>query len=307
MKPAFSQGVRERVARLRSWNGVIAEAVEWHSEGQSRANLTSSQYRVGFVLEQSGGRCETRANHAVSGGYVHAGRPFLTLSQPDMPIWACSDDIRYSRSLALSFDIATVSERLAEDLYGRLDFSPRLNFEHARLCTLAEMLAAECRTPGPYSDLYGESLMTAVFVELVRLESPEKLNEPRTQGLAPRQLQLVLEYMETALADHIRLADLARMTGLSQSYFGRAFKASTGLPPYRWHLNARIRRAQQLLLDATSSIVQVAAATGFADQAHFTRAFFKATGATPAAWQRDRGRRSNAAATSDDAMKQSRA
>jgi transcriptional regulator GlxA family with amidase domain len=78
------------------------------------------------------------------------------------------------------------------------------------------------------------------------------------------------------------------MTGLSQSHFSRAFKESTGVPPYRWHLNARIKRAQELLLAGRLPIAQVAAATGFADQAHFTRVFVKVTGATPAAWQRDR-------------------
>lgn len=76
--------------------------------------------------------------------------------------------------------------------------------------------------------------------------------------------------------------------GLSQSHFSRAFKASTGMAPYRWQLDARIRRAQALLLDTRASLDEVAEATGFADAVHFGRTFRKLTGATPAAWRRDR-------------------
>ncbi|TMV72421.1 AraC family transcriptional regulator, partial [Thioclava sp. BHET1] len=41
-----------------------------------------------------------------------------------------------------------------------------------------------------------------------------------------------------------------------------------------------------LLRDAAQSVAAIADATGFADQAHLTRAFRQQTGATPAAWRR---------------------
>ena len=59
-------------------------------------------------------------------------------------------------------------------------------------------------------------------------------------------------------------------------------------PPYRWQLDARIRRAQALLIDTNASLDDVAEATGFADAVHFGRTFRKLTGATPAAWRHDR-------------------
>lgn len=60
------------------------------------------------------------------------------------------------------------------------------------------------------------------------------------------------------------------------------------MAPYRWQLDARIRRAQAQLIDTHASLDQVAEATGFADVVHFGRTFRKLTGATPAAWRRDR-------------------
>ena len=58
------------------------------------------------------------------------------------------------------------------------------------------------------------------------------------------------------------------------------------MPPYRWQLEARIRRAQQLLLEPNANIAEVASQTGFADQLHSPRAFRQLIGATPRAWQR---------------------
>jgi transcriptional regulator GlxA family with amidase domain len=43
-----------------------------------------------------------------------------------------------------------------------------------------------------------------------------------------------------------------------------------------------------LLIDTRASLDQVAETTGFADAVHFGRTFRKITGATPAAWRRDR-------------------
>lgn len=51
------------------------------------------------------------------------------------------------------------------------------------------------------------------------------------------------------------------------------------MAPYRWQLDARVRRAQALLIDTRASLDQVAEATGFADAVHFGRTFRKFTGA----------------------------
>jgi hypothetical protein len=85
------------------WSGVNAEAVEWRCANESTFNLTFSRYRLGFVLEQSGGYCETRVHPSARDGYRHHGRPFFNFSPPDMQVWACSDEIQYTRSISLTF------------------------------------------------------------------------------------------------------------------------------------------------------------------------------------------------------------
>jgi len=202
-------------------------------------------------------------------------------------VWACSDGVRYTRSLSLAFDRTELSHRLGKGIKGQPELTPRLNFPPGHLRVLAEMLAAECRVPGPFGDSYAEALIVAMLVEIARLDR-QVTSGKRAAKLAPRPLRLAMEHMEQRLGSRILLADLASMTGLSQWHFSRAFKASTGMAPYQWHLRARIRRAQQLLLDDELSVAEVAAAAGFADQAHFTRLFRRSIGVTPAMWRKAR-------------------
>jgi len=96
----------------------------------------------------------------------------------------------------------------------------------------------------------------------------------------------VTEFMRAHLAETLQLSELAAISGLSISHFSRAFKGSTGLPPHRWHLNMRIDRARKMLADASPSLADVAYATGFADQSHFTRLFSRIVGMSPGTWRR---------------------
>jgi transcriptional regulator GlxA family with amidase domain len=128
-----------------------------------------------------------------------------------------------------------------------------------------------------------------MLVEIARLHWNTGTGQPKVR-LKPWQLRRAIEIMEAQIDGRTRLSELARATGLSPAHFSRAFKASTGMPPYHWQLISRIARARQLLLESQLSIVEIAAATGFADQAHLTRTFHRLTGMTPANWQRERRR-----------------
>jgi AraC family transcriptional regulator len=95
-----------------------------------------------------------------------------------------------------------------------------------------------------------------------------------------------MDYLETHMMQDISLEEMAKLAELSQSQFARLFKSSPGMPPYKWSLDARIKRAQELLLLGKESISAIAIQTGFADQSHFTKTFRRATGVTPKEWQR---------------------
>jgi transcriptional regulator GlxA family with amidase domain len=202
-----------------------------------------------------------------------------------MELWGHSADARFVKDATLIFDLTVLRERLAIEFDATAITAPRLRFSDDRVWTLVRLLAEAVTDPDPSSQLYGDGLIAAIAARLFA-EPPEPGAD--VKGLAPSQLRRVVEYLDAHLPGRVDLARLAGLAGLSQSHFSRAFKASTGMAPYRWQLDARIRRAQALLIDTSASLDDVAEATGFADAVHFGRTFRKLTGATPAAWRYDR-------------------
>jgi AraC family transcriptional regulator len=53
------------------------------------------------------------------------------------------------------------------------------------------------------------------------------------------------------------------------------------MPPYKYVLQQRVDRAQQLLQDTQKSLSEIALDCGFANQSHLNRHFTKLTGISP--------------------------
>jgi len=102
--------------------------------------------------------------------------------------------------------------------------------------------------------------------------------QPSTTRSHP--LAKAVAYLNDHPADTIRLATLATLSGLSPWHFLRSFKLATGLTPHAFHIQAKIRRAQQQLHNGVPP-ARVAADLGFADQSHFIRHFRSYVGTTP--------------------------
>ena len=109
---------------------------------------------------------------------------------------------------------------------------------------------------------------------------------PKGRMLTPLQERRVTSRLLDDLSADTSLSELAALCGLSRSYFVRAFKQSTGMPPYRWLLMQRVRRAKALLRGTNMPIADIAVTCGFGDQSHLTRVFSKTFRISPAAWRR---------------------
>ena len=86
-----------------------------------------------------------------------------------------------------------------------------------------------------------------------------------------------------ALADDpaLGIADWADAMGLAPQSISRGFRLAYGISPKRYRLELRALQALRRLPGWRGSLAALAAETGFADQAHFTRAIVALTGQTP--------------------------
>ena len=154
-----------------------------------------------------------------------------------------------------------------------------------------EMLA-EMRQGQPLSRLRVDALGQDLAIRLLRAHSNlgglRDVQVAVRGGLATWQIKRACDAMDAQLDGGIGLDTLANLAGVSPTHFSRAFKRSTGVPPFAWLLQRRIERAKDLLADPKMPLAEVALAVGFAAQPQFTTAFRRVTGMTPGAWRRER-------------------
>jgi AraC-like DNA-binding protein len=81
------------------------------------------------------------------------------------------------------------------------------------------------------------------------------------------------------------LSSLAGEVGASRSALAQRFTGLVGQPPMRYLAAWRMHMAGRLLSDQDAKVSDVARRVGYESEAAFSRAFKRATGASPAAWR----------------------
>ncbi|AWB06469.1 AraC family transcriptional regulator (plasmid) [Azospirillum humicireducens] len=269
----------------RAWNGMIADIWTVACDRNAGGEYVSEAPRLVVVLDQLGdGALHVMDSPDRGKSHRASRRQPMSFVPAGLKVWSRTDSLRRLTHLDLHFDMSVLESRFSDGLDIREMDRPRLNFSDDRLLSLARLIAAECRPSGVLNDLYGESLMAALFIGLAQTQPAAD----RKRGqLPPRQLRRVIDFIEDHCSRPIRLQELADLTGLSPAHFCSAFKASTGVPPHKWQMRARVERAKALLTAADVTLAAAAAMAGFSDQAHLTRVFRQIVGSTPAAWLRD--------------------
>ena len=94
------------------------------------------------------------------------------------------------------------------------------------------------------------------------------------------KLERAADFIRQHCTDLLSLDDICAAAELSPSYLIRAFKQHYGMTPHAFLVNQRIQFARECLRRG-QLIADVALEAGFADQAHFQRAFKQHLAATP--------------------------
>ncbi len=270
--------------RRRYWNGITADLWDVECATYAGGYYVACDPRLFILLDHRGrGRPAVKKTPGEPGMLQDASHSPISYIPAEMDLWVDIRDVEYVRHLDIHFDADTVSRRLSEDLDPRRLKDPQLLFADSRMMALAELIAAEISSPAPLHDLYGDGLALALLIDVMKLAR----TEPRRRGtLAPWQLRRATEFIEQNCLRNIRLEELSNLTGLSQSHFSHSFKASTGLAPHDWQMNARLSRAKELLRAGDHPLTAIAAETGFSDHAHFSRVFRKHVGLAPSQWKK---------------------
>ncbi|AFL51020.1 transcriptional regulator GlxA family with amidase domain [Sinorhizobium fredii] len=94
-------------------------------------------------------------------------------------------------------------------------------------------------------------------------------------------LLAVVKLMERTVSAPLTMEALAASSGMSRRRLQRLFQQHLGTTPRSFYRQLRIERAQALLENSTLPVIDVAMASGFVSQSHFTKVYKAFTGCTP--------------------------
>ena len=127
-----------------------------------------------------------------------------------------------------------------------------------------------------------ESLGELVLRHGVSRDAEQSAVAPARSSAALRRVR---ELLDAEYARTVTIGELAREAGLSSFHLIRVFRASFGLPPYKYLEQVRIHQARRLIRHGYP-LTHVVHATGFSDQSHLTRYFKRIVGVTPGSYAR---------------------
>jgi AraC-like DNA-binding protein len=242
----------------------VRHSYPWHSH---------EEFSLGLV---TGGAIElhtrTQRGVAKAGSFVLVNAEEAHYGTPATPEgWRC-------RTIHLNHEIVrSIAEQLKTN---RRSFCPVFRgptFEDPDVAR--SLLEFHVLSESPNSALELQSRLISLIARLLIRHTDSSFTMPRvsSESSAVRRAQ---HFLDENLSDKVSLYRLALISELPQFRLLRAFQRELGMSPHAYQIQARIRTSHQMLRDGTA-LADIASSTGFADQAHLTRAFKAIMGVTP--------------------------
>ena len=96
-----------------------------------------------------------------------------------------------------------------------------------------------------------------------------------------QQLKTVLQYISEHCGEKIRVAELADLSGFSESYFMSFFRQYVGMSCVRYINHCRIQKAAHALEETPLPVMEIAMDHGFNNVSYFDLQFRREFGMTP--------------------------
>lgn len=109
--------------------------------------------------------------------------------------------------------------------------------------------------------------------------------EPEHPLMSPG-IRRAVDWIDQHRGEPLSNSLLCKKAGMSRNLFYEQFKKELGMTPGRYLLNLRLEYARRQLIATDDTIDAIAAASGYADRFHFSKAFKNFYGTPPGAYRR---------------------
>jgi AraC family transcriptional regulator len=211
------------------------------------------------------------------GSKFQEGRPTETVFRPAGETHSVRFHDVATHVLVIEFTLSFL-RRIAEH---RCVLDVSSNFTNGKLTWLAKRLWSEYLLSDSCSPLAVEGILMEMLAQVTRQHAPA------VQRI-PAWLTQVKQQLEETCEQGLSVGILAKTADVHPVYLVTAFKKAFRTTPGEFQRQMRIRKAEQLMSKTPGiPLSEVALATGFFDQSHFSRAFRQVTGFTPSSFRQN--------------------
>ena len=223
----------------------------------------------------------------VSEGSVYIGEPNFIYPVPS----GRSHGIKYSQN-NVSYICIDVEKNYFEAMINKIgaesiSFNTILPYSDA-LHDYIKNFRREFKNPEPQAEYILNPLRDLICAEIIRSAMSDSFDS-RTEriGYAPG-ISRVVKYINENYDKDVKVDELAKICGLSKTYFSSTFKSIFGTTPKAYVNTLRIAKAKNLLEFSDMPIKKISVNCGFKNLNTFFCAFRKSTDMTPSEFKESR-------------------
>jgi AraC family transcriptional regulator len=162
-----------------------------------------------------------------------------------------------------------------------IELPHRMSFKDSLMYQLGMALKYEAENEYPYGTLLAETVANMLSVHLLRNYCTVSFNVNEYRGTGRhRGIDRAIELIHTSLDKDLSLEEMAITANMSSYHFARIFKNNIGVAPHQYIMNARIKRAKELLISTNLPINLIALEVGY-NPNHFSYLFKRVVRHTP--------------------------
>lgn len=250
---------------------------KWYSDQDTSLKYTSSDFEI---LYYSKGGSRTTINgkeYTCTPGALFIIEPFSLVS-------TISEGYDEYELYSIHFEIepAYLQVQLSKMLISNGPIIPKEEYSDLRGMFEKLYLEKQKKRIG-YISIITSGLLR-IIVEIIRAQ--QKINPTDAEPIKydKGQLQVVnssLHYIDKHKNEAIKMNDLCKHLGVSNSYLYKTFVEIMGIAPSKYILQFKIKKAKELLRLHTYSVEEVGLMLGFSSPYHFSNTFKTITGITP--------------------------
>ncbi len=213
---------------------------------------------------------------------------FSLLSRSTDSHWHWTEDLVVHHTYLSEALMCRIAGEMQDREVERVELHDVLRGDDEVVSRLSAAVQHEAAHHGAGSALYAEALSVQLSVHLLRRYATCSIKAPPAAGrLSARALARLEAYVDAHLHENVTIEAMAKVLGVGVWTLNRQLRQTCDASAYGFVVERRIERCRQLLRSGEMPLKQVAAAAGFADQAHMTRTFRARLGITPGAYRRD--------------------